>query len=132
MRFLQDPSRTPYFCPLHQSWLSQCFSPSGLPRHCPSRSSSASLCFSFPPHVHVKLRLVVFPLQLLHMSKPQKSPFLDLFNHCFLSSSSSLGFSFISFSLLLLHLLLLSQLIYASSSLLSSSFITSRPIVIVN
>src|SRR6218665_954812 len=61
MRLLQGSSRPLCFWSLHQSWLSRSFSPSGLPRHCPSRSCSASLCLSFHSHVHVKLRLVVFP-----------------------------------------------------------------------
>ena len=75
MRLLQGSSRPRSFWALRQSWSIRCFSTSGLPWHCPSRPSSASLCFSFPltfcelsqlerdysAHVHVKLRLVVFP-----------------------------------------------------------------------
>src|SRR6218665_414294 len=58
------------------------------------------------------------------MSKPQQSPFLGLFYHCFTSLSSSLVFfSFLTFSLLFLPMILLSQLISATNSLFSSSFL---------
>jgi len=43
IRLLQDSSRPLCFWSLHQSWPSQCFSPSGLRWHCPSKSSSASV-----------------------------------------------------------------------------------------
>jgi len=68
MRLLQDSSRPLCFWSPHQSWSSRCFSPS-------YRSSSVSLCFSFPPRVHVKLRLVVF--------LPPSIPLINSFMHSF-------------------------------------------------
>src|SRR6218665_1520710 len=67
---------------------------------------------------------VGFSLHRFHMSKPQESPFLDLFYHCFISPKLfSCFFSFLTFSLLLLPMTLLSQLISTTNSLLSSSFL---------
>jgi len=126
MRLLQDSSRPLCFWSLHQSWLSRCFYLSDLPWHCPSRSSSVSLCFSFPPHVHVKLHLVIFsPPSFLRVQTTAVS-FSWSFVPLFLQPQALLLFVHFWLFFLLLPIILLSQLISATNSLRSSSFLRLR------